>query len=180
MSCRLENADDYCRLIGFDGGWSLAIFAGVSAVEGRAVTLYEEVHAKSRATSVGVHRTFLAQLAEMLPDNCKPIIVTDAGFRSPWFKLVNKRGWYWIGRIRNRYMVRPTSGGAWSGCKTLYRKATQTAKTLGQYEYVRSNPVLCQLVLVKRPGQGRRKRTLSGKRARSHRSLQHARAAREP
>lgn len=33
--------------------------------------------------------------------------VTDAGFRSPWFRAVEKLGWYWLGRLRHRTLVKP-------------------------------------------------------------------------
>ena len=38
----------------------------------------------------------------------------------------------------------------WVGCKALYARATGTAKSLGQYNYVRNHPVPCRLVLIKR------------------------------
>jgi hypothetical protein len=150
------------------------------ALEGRSVTLYEQVHPRSRATSPRVHTTFLTRLAAMLPTNCVPIVITDAGFRSRWFALVNRMGWQWIGRIRNRDMVKPLDGNTWKGCKTLYAKATATAQALGEYAYVRANPVTCRLVLIKRKNQGRHKRSVQGKRVRSRHSLKHARAQREP
>lgn len=150
------------------------------ALEGRSVTLYEQVHPLSRATSPRVHARFLTRISAMLPDGCVPIVITDAGFRSRWFTLINRMGWQWIGRIRNRDMVKPLGGSAWKGCKTLYTKATGTAQALGQYEYVRSNPVACRLVLAKRRGQRRHQHTVHGKRARSRHSLKHARSAREP
>lgn len=110
------------------------------AIEGRSMTLYEQVHPQSRATSPRVHKAFLAKLASMLPTGCVPILITDAGFRSAWFKLVNSMGWYWIGRIRNRDMIRPENGDTWAGCKSLYPLATSQAKSLGQYNYVRKHP----------------------------------------
>jgi hypothetical protein len=39
-----------------------------------------------------------------------------------------------IGRIRNRDMVSLAGVGTWSGCKTLYPKATSKAQSLGHYE----------------------------------------------
>jgi hypothetical protein len=33
-----------------------------------------------------------AALAEMLPDGAAPTLVTDAGFRNPWFRAVVARG----------------------------------------------------------------------------------------
>lgn len=150
------------------------------ALAGRSVTLYEQVHPLLRATSPRVHAKFLTRIKAMLPGGCVPIVITDAGFRSRWFTLVNRMGWQWIGRIRNRDMVKPLGGEEWRGCKTLYAKATGTAQALGQYDYVRSNPVACRLVAIKRRGLGRHKRSVHGKRVRSRHSLKHARASREP
>jgi len=150
------------------------------AIEGRSMTLYEQVHTQSRATSPRVHKAFLAKLATMLPTGCIPILITDAGFRSLWFNLVNRMGWYWIGRIRNRDMISPEDGDTWSGCKTLYPLATAKAKSLGQFNYVRNHPLLCRLVLIKHPHQKRHRKSRLGKRVHSSRSLKHARAQREP
>lgn len=146
------------------------------AIEGRSMTLYEEVHPQSRATSQSVHTAFLKRLAAMLPPGRVPLLITDAGFRGKWFKLVDLMGWHWIGRIRNRDMVSPADGDAWVGCKTLYSRATAKAKSLGKYRYVRSHPVPCRLVLVKRAS----KKSRLGKRVHSSRSLKNARAQREP
>lgn len=150
------------------------------ALAGRSVTLYEAVHPLSCATAARVHARFLKRLAAMLPPGCMPILITDAGFRGAWFKLVTRMGWHWVGRIRNRDLVRPVGGAAWTGCKTLYTKATGTARALGQYQYVRSNPVTCRLALIRRRRQGRRQRGVHGKPARSNQSHKHARAQREP
>ncbi len=150
------------------------------ALEGRSMTLYEQVHPQSRATSPCVHRAFLTKLAAMLPSGCIPIVITDAGFRGAWFKLVERMGWYWIGRIRNRDMVSPAIGGEWAGCKTLYPLATGQAASLGQFNYVRNHPMLCRLVLVKHADQKRHKKSRLGKRVHSSRSQKNARAQREP
>lgn len=150
------------------------------AIEGRSMTLYEQIHPQSRATSPRVHKAFLTQLATMLPPGCVPILITDAGFRGPWFRLVNRMGWYWIGRIRNRDMVSPVNDDIWVGCKSLYSLATAKARSLGQYNYVRNHPVPCRLVLIKRVKQGRHKKGKLGNRVRSKHSLKNARAQREP
>jgi len=150
------------------------------AIEGRSMTLYEQVHPQSRATSPRVHQAFLTQLATMLPTGCVPILITDAGFRGAWFRLVNRMGWYWIGRIRNRDMVSPANVDTWAGCKTLYSRATTKAKSLGQYNYVRNHPVPCRLVLIKHASQKRHKKSRIGKLVHSSRSLKNARAQREP
>lgn len=63
------------------------------AVGGRAVSVYEQVYPMMRYNSPKTHREFLEVLKTMLPDGCQPIIVTDAGFRGPWFKAVEALGW---------------------------------------------------------------------------------------
>lgn len=148
--------------------------------EGRSVTMYEQVHLQRNAATMRVHRQFLARLALMLPSGCVPILLTDAGFRSTWFNLVNRMGWHWIGRIRNRDMVRRVGAKTWSGCKNLYASATETPRCLGQFEYVRSNPVLCRLVTIKRRRKRRHKRSVLGKPVRSSHSMKNARSQREP
>ncbi|MHB9118938.1 MAG: IS4 family transposase [Burkholderiales bacterium] len=150
------------------------------ALEGRSVTLYEEVHPLKNLMARHVHKTFLKRLSALLPPGCLPILVTDAGFRGTWFNLVNQMGWHWIGRIRNRDMVRPKGEDAWMGCTSLYARATATARCLGSYQYVRSNPVSCQLVLIKRTPKGRHKKTCHGKTARSRHSLKNAHTQRDP
>lgn len=161
-----------------DGRWQ--VLRASLAWEGRSVTLYEQVHPQRDAGARRVHRQFLARLATMLPAGCVPTLVTDAGFRAAWFKLVDQMGWHWIGRIRNRDMVKRVGGTTWSGCKHLYPSATETPRCLGAFDYVRSNPVACRLVIVKRRRQGRHKRNMRGKPARSHHSCKNARRQREP
>jgi hypothetical protein len=150
-------------------------------VQGRALTVYEEVHPMSRAASLKVHRAFLKSLKAILPSQCQPIFITDAGFRSTWFKLLDSMGYPWIGRIRNRDMVRPSSGESdWLGCKTLYVKADCKPTNLGRFQYVRSNPVACRLVLIKKRSKGRHRTTVHRKVTRSAHSLKQSKAQKEP
>lgn len=58
------------------------------ALDGRSITIYQEVHSirtKEKPTS---HLAFLTKLKVLLSAECKPIIVTDAGFKTPWFRQV--------------------------------------------------------------------------------------------
>ena len=76
------------------------------ALSGRSLTLYEEVHSMKAATTPEVHQAFVARLKAMLPLGSRPVVITDAGFRSPWFRAVEALGWHWVGRSRNRDLVR--------------------------------------------------------------------------
>lgn len=149
------------------------------AVNGRSVTLYEEVHPQRLYANRGVHRRFLLRVAQMLPAGCVPIVMTDAGFHSTWFELVAERGWSYVGRIRGRDMVRQADG-QWIGCKALYAQASQNALDLGRCGYVRSNCTECRLVLIKEKPRGRHRLNIYGKNRGARTSLKCAAAAREP
>mgnify|MGYP000856879711 CR=1 FL=1 len=160
-----------------DQRWHL-LRAGV-AVEGRSVTLYEEIHPQRKYGDRNVHRRFLARLAKLLPVGCRPIIMTDAGFHSTWFDLVTQRHWQWVGRIRGKDMV-SIAGGPWRRCTEVYPEATACVRGFADAHYVRSHPTACRLVLVKREAKGRIRRTRMGKNSRSRASIKAARGAREP
>ena len=148
-------------------------------VNGRSVTLYEEVHPQRLYGNRGVHRRFLACVDKLLPAGCVPIVMTDAGFHSTWFKLVEARGWSYLGRIRGRDMVRQPDG-PWIRCKALYAQASENALDLGRCGYVRSNHTECRLVLIKEKPRGRHRLNIYGKRRAGRASAKCAAAAREP
>jgi hypothetical protein len=149
------------------------------AVEGRSVTLYEEIHPQSAYGNRGVHRRFLGCLAEMRPVACPPMIITDAGFRSTGFDLVTEHHWPWIGRIRGKDRIR-MADGPWRRCTEVFLDATARNQTFPDALYVRSHPTACQLILTTRVSKGRHRRTRMGQPSRSRTSLKAARSAREP
>lgn len=161
-----------------DRRWQL--LRAAMPIGGRCLTLYEEVHPLTRFGNPRVHRAFLHQLKALLPEGVTPILITDAGFRAPWFKAVDRLGWHWIGRIRNRTYLRPQGKAIWLSCKTLYLRARTRPQALGAYEVVRSNPVTCHLYLIKRPKKHRIRKSILGHRVRCNQSLKQARAQREP
>lgn len=149
-------------------------------LEGRSLTLYEEVHARKHLGNYQVHRRFVERLAQILmPLGRTPIVITDAGFRGTWFQLLRGQGWHWIGRVRNRDFVR-TAQSDWYPAKQLYRRATSEAQDLGAFESARSNPTRCRLVLVKRKPTGRKHRYPSGKEQRHTQAKKNAALNREP
>lgn len=150
------------------------------AVEGRSVTLYEEVHSVKTKEKPKTHLNFLRTFKMMLTEDCRPIIVSDAGFRVPWFKLVESFGWDWIGRVRNRTFVQLADDETWVPCKTLHDKATGTAKALGSAHMAQSNPIACQLVLYKGKPKGRVHKNRLGQKAMNSHSRKHAASAKEP
>lgn len=150
------------------------------AVDGRSLTLYEEVHELKTKDKHKTHHQFLQRLNELLPEACRPIVVTDAGFRIPWFKELDRLAWDWVGRIRNRNMVRSSEDDDWFDCKILYAGASSSPKYLGMMQLTRQSAYNCHFVLYKGKPKGRSKMTCHGERARGHNSEQCARREREP
>ena len=106
------------------------------------------------------------------PTQERPIVLTDAGFRNPWFRLVAHRGWRWIGRIRSRNFVRREQDQDWFPAKRLYQRATARAQDLGLYHTVRNNGLACRLTLIKNPPKRRKCRYASGNKARNSQKTQ--------
>ncbi len=147
--------------------------------QGRALTLYEEVHPLETKEKPATHDLFLKTLKLLLPKNTCPIIVTDAGFKRPWFKSVQALGWDFVGRIRGRICLSP-DGKTMQLCKTLYPCATSSARGLKNWFMGGTSPYPLQLVLYKERPKGRIAKTAGGKRKQSNYSKKNARRAREP
>lgn len=149
-------------------------------VDGRSITLYEEVHARKKLAARKVHQTFIERLAALLPPTQRPpMIITDAGFRTPWLRMIAKQGWYWIGRTRNRDFVRRPDG-QWFAAKRLYAQASGQAKDLGEYEWVRNHPLTCRFALIKTKSTGRKHKYPSGRVKNNSTAKKKARCNREP
>lgn len=132
--------------------------------DGRSITLYEEVHPRKHLGSLAVHTRFIKRLVKLVPQEANPpIVMTDAGFRNPWFRLIAAQGWQWLGRVRNRDFVRKNDAEEWRPAKQLYGLAQAVAADLGAFETVRNRPLKCRLVLVKHSPKGRKHCYASGK-----------------
>ncbi|SSW66539.1 IS4 family transposase [Achromobacter agilis] len=148
-------------------------------IRGAAVPIYESVHPLRDQNSPGIEQTFLSKLKSLLPEGLRPIVVTDAGFRGPWFTYLNQLGWYWVGRIRGRTFLR-SGDERRRRCTTDYAYANSRPKDLGEQQMVRSGPVQTRLVLYRKPAQQRQALTQFKQRKRSSHSEVCARRESEP
>lgn len=150
------------------------------ASKGRAITIYEECYPDSKNANAKVHQSFLETLKYILPVNCQPILITDAGFRNSWFNMVEHHGWHWIGRVRHNTFYQAINTVFWRRITSLHAKATGKAKQIGQVLLARANPLSCYFYLYKKDPKGRKKKTLLGKVCRQSTSLKCAKRGREP
>ena len=164
-----------------DQSWQL--LRAAIPVGGRSLTLYEEVHPRSKLGNRKVQHQFLDKLATMLPDRCRPIIVADSGFKTPFYKYIEKHfQWHWVGRIRGRdFLCRDNDNdNQWFSAKLLHEKATRAAKYLGCIQWVKSNPLSAFIVLVRKTKKHRKALTFKGKKRQSKSNNVHVKRENEP
>jgi hypothetical protein len=136
------------------------------AVRGRSLSIYEKIHCLKDYNTPKAHREFLQTLKSILPDGCKPIVVTDAGFRGPWFKAVQALGWDWVGRVLDGVKYYREDTGHWQPVRALYRQATARIRHLGEVLISRQSKYRFRLYLVRaykpRVGKPSRQRLQGG------------------
>jgi hypothetical protein len=149
------------------------------AFDGRSITLYQEVHDIKTKEKPASHQRFLDTLKCMMGDTVKPIIVTDAGFKVPWFRQILKLGWDFVGRTRQPSTYSLDGGESWPAVCDLFKKASCTPKAFNGH-ITKNNPLVCRMVLYKAAKKGRHSVNPDGSPKQSKTSKVHAKGASEP
>lgn len=149
-------------------------------IKGRSFVLYEEVHPRKYEKNTLTNHDFLDNLKTIFPNDSCPIIVTDAGFRTPWCKKVRALGWDFITRVRNDNLYYDSSPGEWAHTYSLYKLATNKANFIGSVLLTKSTKLLCNLYLYKGNMQGRKRFTKAMKVSRRSASLVQSKAHKDP
>jgi hypothetical protein len=150
------------------------------SVKGRSIVLYEECHPKKKENNHGVHQQFLKNLKAILPSCATPIIVTDAGFRAPWFIAVRQMGWHFVGRLRNKNLILMEGAETWQLSSLFFEQATGKPTHLGHGLLTEEKQVPVHVVLYKAKSKKRHQRNLNKKISASGKSKRHSKAAKEP
>lgn len=164
-----------------DKSWCL--LRAAVPVGGRSLPVLDMVFAGAQAGSPAAEQRFLQRLQQVVPEAAKPILVTDAGFRRPWFRAVDAIGWYWLGRLRHRTLVKPVDAhgqAAWVRSRALYALLDRGTRDMGLMDTVQTHPWTCRVVLHRKPAQGRKHLNLQGRPIRGKRSRKSAAGQREP
>lgn len=128
-------------------GHQFVMLKAAVPLKGRALTIYEEVYPLTQHNSPRAHHAFMQRLSGLVPSGCRPIIVTDAGFRGPWFREVEALGWDWAGRVRNNVKLRLAGEKSWKLNTLLYRHATDKPTCIGAGHLSIQHPYACHLHL---------------------------------
>lgn len=105
-------------------------------------------------------------------------MVTDAGFKNPWFKAVLALGWDYIGRVRGK--VTYDNGNGFEPIKNLHGKASVPPKSIGRILLAKDNQLETNCYLYKHKLKGRKKLTKTGTIDQSNVSKKTAAGYREP
>ena len=142
---------------------------------GRALPLMSEVVPARLAQNSEVQCSFLDRLHAAIPAGKKTIIITDAGFRTDWFRHISQLGWSFIGRVRGCISFRLEGKKEWMKISEL--QASDSPEKVGFGVLARKPRTACygSFYLHKRPAAGRRGSGGLPKTQREHRS-----SAKEP
>ena len=162
-----------------DGVWHLLRVS--MALQGRAVTVYEEVFPEKLYNSNKAHQLFLKHLKSVLPEGCCPIIVSDAGFKNPWFRLVEAMGWHYLGRVRGNTQIRPEGEMEWESSAHV-RQQTRSGfgYDFGAMELAKTDSLVCQMVIINNPPKGTQAKNKDGSKKQSSASKKAAKSAKDP
>ena len=138
------------------GGGHVALVAAVP-IGGRALPIYIEVHPLKKLGRAAVKKRFLCSLKAITPAGCRSVIVSDAGFKGPFFQAVLDQGWDFVGRIRGTTKAISSVGEIISK-EQFYARASIVPTELGSFGLFMKHKIPCRLVLVRkrrRPGPKR-------------------------
>jgi hypothetical protein len=144
------------------GGTHEALVAAVP-IGGRALPIYIEVHPLKKLGNAAVEKRFLCALKAILPSECRAIIVSDAGFKGPFFQAVREFGWDFLGRVRGTAKAISSDGQTISK-EEFYKRASVTPTDLGCFKLFLGQHVPCRLVLVRKRRKPGRKPPLPKRR----------------
>lgn len=148
-----------------------ALFAAAQH-SGRALPLRFEVHPIERHGRPDVEEHFLKRLRELLPDR-EVVLVTDAGYRTDWFKACEALGFHYVGRLTG-YAKVSNNGGTWISGRALATPFKARPVDLGSTLVTKTRRHPARVVIAPTPPIKRRRK---GTRPLGDRATQKARRA---
>lgn len=156
-------------------GKDKSILKAVVAFSGRGIPLYAECHGLKFNANPRVQRRFLEKLRTLLPEGCRPIVVTDAGFKTPWCQAVEEMGWDFVTRIRGRTKIRVTPEMPWFSAQNAHEHWNGEVRSFPNAQVNVSDPVSYRVIVRdKRTKRARKKPKKSGRRIREQRAVKRA------
>lgn len=143
--------------------------------DGRSLPLMSEVVPAELAQNSKVQCDFLDRLHAAIPAEKSVTIITDAGFRTDWFKHISQLGWFFTGRVKGVICFRPEGSKSWMKVSELQADTRPIKVGNGVLARMPKLPCYGSLYLQKRPSAGRH-----GKGTQSKTEKEHRKSAQEP
>ena len=131
--------------------------------QGRSIPIYNKVVAEHLQEAPSVQEAFLDELKDtVLPVRARVIVMTDGGFKTPWFDKVLSLGWDYVARVRGRIYCQ-LADGDWQNIKALQAQAGYSPRYLGEGLLGKTSDTQCSAYFftVKQRSKGRHKSKLS-------------------
>lgn len=143
--------------------------------DGRSLPLMSVVVPAEMAQNSQVQCAFLDRLHAAIPAGKSVTILTDAGFRTDWFRHISQLGWFFIGRVKGAVLFREEKSESWMRISDL--RADTCPVKVGYGVLARTPRVPCygSLYQQKRPSAGRH-----GKGTQSKTEKEHRKSAQDP
>lgn len=148
--------------------------------KGRSITIYQEVHPFGIYDNLKIKKNFLEKLKNILPSQIKVTLITDAGFRTPWFKLVRSYGWHFVGRVRGNAKMQLLNECKWKEIKNFFKYATKKPKFIGEGLISTFHEFPINIYTYKSKLYGRKVRRKKGRLLHTSKQEQYSREKREP
>jgi len=146
---------------------------------GRSLPVYQRLYPMAQLSDPAAEFELLDTLRSWISSSVKVIVITDAGFRRPWFRHVERLGWSWIGRIRRGASLYSPHQG-WQSVADWFERATSLAVRTSDCQLTRRWKFSCDVVLYRQRPKGRRQCGSQG-RPTKHKAAREARqSGREP
>jgi len=144
---------------------------------GRSISIYNEVHPQEKLGNRVIQTEFLQRLHQQLPRDKRVIIITDAGYATPWFRAVRRHGWHFIGRLRGGTHIQLNGETTWRPVRELHKKASHFGHYLGKAKIAKksASSLVGNMYRYKQPKKNRKDRS----RYPEH-NQQHSKAHRTP
>jgi hypothetical protein len=113
---------------------------------GRSIPVYHQVFSESQLGSQLAHEQFLQRLRAIIPSHIKVTIITDAGFRTPWFREVISYGWDVIGRIYGGFSFQKEGEKEWMSLNDVDFGGVGKAYSLGKGKIGKKTKRVCGYV----------------------------------
>ena len=149
IAATVLDKDDIHPIILIDWTRIDANFGALTAAvpsDGRALVVYSEAHPMLKWGNPKVEREFLQNLALVIPPEKVPVIITDAGYRNPWFREVKALGWHFVGRLTSQVYLGLAEGQR--RADDIYSDATTQPQSLGNINVAREPAALKMHVVL--------------------------------